>query len=91
MVSRYDTTRAGHRVAQRGWPKRTVALDIRSHRILSARVTRGPGRDAPHLVPAVRAAVQVRRRDAVPADAGYDGEDNHATPRTMSTGYCCYG
>ena len=37
------------------------------------------------MVPAVRAAVRVRRRDAVPADAGYDSEDDHATPRTERT------
>ena len=81
VVSRYDTTRGGRRVVQRRWPKLTVALDIRSHLILSARVTRGPDQDAPHLVPVVRAAVRVRRLDTVPADAGYDSEDNHATPR----------
>ena len=81
-VSRYYTLRAGRRVARRRWPKLTVVPDVRSHLLLSARVTRGPGQDAPHLVPAVRAAARVRRLDTVLADAGYDSEANHAVPRT---------
>lgn len=72
---------AGRRSRQKRWPKLTVALDTHSHLFLSARVTRGPSQDAPHLVPAVRAAVKNHPVDTVLADAGYDSEANHATCR----------
>lgn len=81
VVSRYFTRRSGRRVRQRHWPKVTVALDTASHLLLSGRVSRGPGQDAPHLVPVVRAAVAGHPVDTLLADAGYDSEDNHATPR----------
>jgi len=72
---------AGRRSRQRRWPKLTAVLDTASHLFLSARVTRGPSQDAPHLVPAVRAAAKNQPIDTVLADAGYDSEDNHAIPR----------
>jgi DDE family transposase len=80
-VSRYFVTRAGRRGRQKRWPKRTAVLDARSHLFLSARVTRGPSPDAPHLVPAVRDAVENYPLDTLLADAGYNWEDNHAVTR----------
>lgn len=56
-------------------------VDARTHLFLSAAVTRGPSQDAPHLVPAVRAAARRAPIDTVLADAGYDSEANHATCR----------
>ena len=82
VVSRYFTSRAGRRIAQRKWPKLTAAVDTATHLILAAAVTRGPTQDARHLVPAVRAAARRVRVDTVLADAGYDSEANHAVPRT---------
>ncbi len=82
VVSRYFTRSAGRRIAQKRWPKLTAVVDTASHLVLAAGVTRGPTQDAPHLVPAVRAAVKRHRIDTVLADAGYDGEANHAVPRT---------
>ena len=81
VVSRYFTRRAGRRIAQRHWPKLTAVVDTATHLILAAGVTRGPTQDAPHLVPAVRAATKRVRVDTVLADAGYDSEANHAVPR----------
>lgn len=40
-----------------------------------------PEPDAPHLRPAVRAAVRNAPIDTLLADAAYDSEDNHAHPR----------
>lgn len=82
VVSRYFTRRAGRRIAQSRWPKLTAVVDTASHLLLATSVTRGPTRDAPHLIPAVRAATERVRVDTVLADAGYDSEANHAVPRT---------
>ena len=73
--------RAGRRGRQRRWPKLTAVLDTHTHLFLAARVTRGPSQDAPHLVPAVRAAARNHPIDTVLADAGFDSEANHATRR----------
>lgn len=82
VVSRYFTRRAGRRIAQKRWPKLTAVVDTATHLLLAAGVTRGPTQDAPHLVPAVRAAAKRHPIDTVLADAGYDSEANHATCRT---------
>ena len=73
--------RAGRRGRQRRWAKLTDVLDTASHLYLAARVTRGPGRDAGHLVPAARDATRNHPVDTLLADAGYDSEANHAVPR----------
>jgi hypothetical protein len=80
-VSGYFAFRAGRRIHQKRWPKLTVVIDTRSHLYLSARVTRGPSQDAPHLIPATREAVRNTPIDTLLGDAAYDSEDNHATPR----------
>jgi hypothetical protein len=82
-VSGYFVRQSGRRVRQRHWPELTAVLDTATHRFLAARVTRGPGQDAPRLVPAVRQALRAGPLDTVLADAGYDSEDNHATPRRL--------
>jgi len=83
-VSRYFTTVAGRRTRQKHWPKLTVVADAATHRVLAAAVDRAPTQDAPHLVPAVRAAVARAEIDTVMADAGYDSEDNHVVCRRES-------
>jgi hypothetical protein len=59
----------------------TAVLETRSHLFLSARVTRGPSQDAPHLEPVVGDAVGRCRIDTLLADAAYDSEGNHAHAR----------
>src|SRR5262249_59062005 len=81
IVSRYFVVRAARRSRQRRWPKLTAVLETHSHLFVSARVTRGPSQDAPHLKPSVREAVRRCRIDTLLADAAYDSEDNHAYPR----------
>jgi hypothetical protein len=56
-------------------------VDTRTHRFLSASVTRGPGQDAPRLIPAVRQATRRLAIDTLLADAAYDSEANHAITR----------
>jgi transposase len=56
-------------------------FDTRSHLILAARVTRGPGNDAPQFAPAARAAAGRVPLDTLLADAGYDAEHLHALAR----------
>lgn len=80
-MSRYFTTVAGRRTRQGHWPKLTVVADTATHRVLAAEVSRAPTQDAPHLVPAVRAAVARAPVESLFADAGYDSEANHATCR----------
>jgi transposase len=80
-VSHYFVRRSGRRASQRHWPKLTTVVDTRTHLFLSARVTRGPSQDAPHLRPAVADAAGRRRIDTLLADAAYDSEDNHSHPR----------
>jgi hypothetical protein len=80
-VSRYFVLRAGRRSRQRRWPKLTTVADTSTHLYLSARATRGPSQDAPHLRPATRDAARNHPIDTLLADAGYDSEDNHAYPR----------
>lgn len=82
-VSRYFVFRSGRRGRQKRWPKLTAVVDTRTHLFLSASVTRGPTQDAPHLIPAVRQAITRAAIDTLLADAGYDSEDNHATPRNQ--------
>lgn len=72
---------AGRRTRQKHGPKPTVVADTATHRVLAADVGRAPTQDAPHLIPAVRAAVARAPIDTVFADAGYDSEANHATCR----------
>ena len=74
---------SGRRVRQKRWPKLTAVVDVATHRFLAARVTRGPSQDAPHLLPAVRQALRAGPLDALLADAAYDSEDNHRTPREV--------
>lgn len=73
--------RAGRRSRQRRWPKLTAVLEARSHLFLSARVSRGPSQDAPHLRPAAREAVANCRLDTLLGDGAYDSEENHACAR----------
>lgn len=80
-VSGYYAVRAGRRIRQKRWPKLTAVLDTHSHLYLSARVTRGPSQDAPHLRPAARDARRNTPIDTLLGDAAYDAEDNHAIPR----------
>jgi len=80
-VSHYYVARAGRRGTQRRWPKLTAVLDTRTHRFLAAAVARGPSQDAPHLIPVVRQAAARVPIDTLLADAGFDSEANHATPR----------
>jgi transposase len=82
-VSHYFVRQSGRRTRQRHWPKLTAVVDVRTHRVLAAAVTRGPSQDAPHLVPAVRRAVGRTRIGTLLADAGYDSEANHAIPRRL--------
>jgi hypothetical protein len=58
-----------------------VVADAATHRVLAAGVVRAPTQDAPHLIPAVRAAAARTPLGTLLADAGYDSEDNHATCR----------
>jgi hypothetical protein len=80
-VSSYFVVRSGRRTRQNRWPKLTAVIDVATHRFLAARLSRGPTQDAPHLLPAVRQAIQGGPLDTLLADAAYDSEDNHATPR----------
>jgi hypothetical protein len=80
-VSGYFVVRSGRRTRQKRWPKLTAVIDVATHRFLAARVTRGPSQDAPHLLPVVRQAIRGGPLDTLLADAAYDSEDNHATPR----------
>jgi hypothetical protein len=82
-VSGYFVVVSGRRVRQKRWPKLTAVIDTATHRFLAARVTRGPSQDAPHLVPAVRQALRAGPLEALFADAAYDSEDNHRTPREV--------
>lgn len=82
-VSHYYVRARGRRSRQRRWPKLTAVADARTHLFLSAAVARGPSQDAPHLVPAVAAAVGNRPIDTLLADAGYDSEANHAACRGL--------
>lgn len=80
-ASHYFVRQRGARARQRHRPKLTAVVDARTHLFLAASVTRGPSQDAPHLVPAVRQAARRAPIDTLLADAAYDSEDNHATPR----------
>jgi hypothetical protein len=81
QVSSYYVWRAGRRSRQRRWPKLTAVLDVHSHLFLAARVTRGPGQDAPLWRPAVREAVTAHPIDTLLGDGAYDSEANHAFAR----------
>jgi hypothetical protein len=80
-VSHYYVRQQGRRRKQRRWPKLTAVLETASHLFLSARVTKGPSQDAPHLGPAAKAAVGRCPVDTLLGDAAYDSEANHAEPR----------
>jgi hypothetical protein len=63
-------------------PKLTVAVDSRSHIILSHKTRTGMGSDAPDFAPTLRAAVKRNpRAKHVLADAGYDSHNNHRIAR----------
>lgn len=63
-------------------PKLTVAVDSRSHTILSCKTRTGMGSDAPDFAPTLRAAVRRNpRARRVLADAGYDSHENHRIAR----------
>lgn len=80
-VSHYFVLQAGRRRRQRRWPKLTAVLETASHIFLSARVSRGPSQDAPHLKPAMREAVSRCPLDTTLGDAAYDSEANHVEQR----------
>ena len=81
-VSRHYYSRAGKRGRRRRrWPKLTAVLDTRTHLILAAVVTRGPGHDAGQFRAAARAAAGRCRLDTLLGDAGYDAEHHHAYAR----------
>ena len=82
-ASHYFVRQSGRRLRPRHGPKRTAVVDVRTHRVLAAAVPRGPPQDAPHLAPAVRAAVARGRIDTLLADAGYDSAANHTAPREL--------
>jgi transposase len=76
---RGQTTRPGRR--KRAWPKLTAVLDVHSHLLLGAVTGLGPAQDSPAFIPVVRQAAGLLVVDTVLADAGYDGEHNHALCR----------
>ena len=82
-ASHYFVRQSGRRLRQRHWPKLTAVVDVRTHWVLAAAVTRGPSQDAPHLAPAVRAAAARAPLDTVLADAAYDSEGNHVAARRL--------
>jgi hypothetical protein len=67
----------------KGLPKLAVAVDCRSHLVLSLWTGRGLGSDSPHFEPLLFHARRraPRRRFKVVADAGYDAEHNHELAR----------
>jgi Transposase DDE domain len=81
--SRYFVQRRGERghLWQR-WPKLTLACHTQSHLIVGALATIGPSQDSPQFAPVVRqAAHHLCYIDRLLADAGDDGEHNHALAR----------
>jgi Transposase DDE domain len=67
---------------QERWPKLTLACHTQSHLVVGALATIGPSQDSPQFPPVVRQAVRhLSYIDRLLADAGYDGEHNHALAR----------
>jgi Transposase DDE domain len=81
--SRYFVHRRGERRHLRErWPKLTLACHTQSHLVVGALATIGPSQDSPQFAPVARQAVRhLSYIDRLLADAGYDGEHNHALAR----------
>lgn len=76
-VSHYFAFRRGKRYIMSRWPKLTITCDDLTHLILSAKMSRGPGRDtreAPSLLRSTARRVRLRR---ALWDAGCDAEGIH--------------
>jgi hypothetical protein len=85
-VSRYfldRRRRKGRTAMHRWWTKLTTVIDHRSHLILSAVLSRGPGNDAPAFLPAVEQAIGRIRIRRLLGDAGYDAEEHHRRCREV--------
>jgi transposase len=80
-VSRYYVVRCGRRHARYVYVKLTVVCHTTTHLYAAAVVSVGPSNDSPQFRPAMIQAAGVIRWDRVLADAGYDGEHNHALCR----------
>lgn len=80
-ASRHFYWRAGRRTRRSSWPKLSAVLDTRSHLLLSAVVSRGPGHDAGQFRSAATAAVSRCPLDTLLGDAAYDAEHHHAYAR----------
>jgi hypothetical protein len=81
--SRYFVERRGSRRHLRDhWPKLTLACHTQTHLVAGALATLGPSQDSPQFGPVTRqAARHLKPIDRLLADAGYDGEHNHALAR----------
>ena len=80
-ASRHYYLRAGKETRRSGWPKLTTVTDCRTHLLLAAVVTRGPGHDAGQFQAAVGAAAARVPLDTLLGDAAFDGENLHAHAR----------
>lgn len=63
------------------FPKVGLVCDITNHLVLSGIPERGPKFDRTHYRPALKEATQQKTIHTLLADAGYDGEANHAHAR----------
>jgi hypothetical protein len=81
--SRYFVQRRSSRRHLRDhWPKLTLACHTQTHLVAGAFATLGPSQDSPQFGPVTRqAARHLGHIDRLLADAGYDGEHNHALAR----------
>jgi hypothetical protein len=71
---------------QRHWPKLTAVVDVGTHLIAGAVVTRGPSRDSPQFPASVRQAARLLAPGVLLGDAGYDAERNHRLCRALGIG-----
>jgi hypothetical protein len=63
------------------FPKVGIVCDTANHLVMSGIPERGPQFDRTHFRPALKEATQQKRIRNLTADAGYDGEHNHAHAR----------
>lgn len=87
-VSRYFVQRRGREVREKyqtayyqRYPKAGLICDTKTHLILSGIPERGPKFDRTHFRKAIREANSQISINKLVADAGYDGESNHAYAR----------
>ena len=87
-VSKYFVQRK-NRTAKEGYqtthytrfPKAGIVCDTGNHLVICGIPERGPRFDRTHFRPALKEAARVKRIKNLAADAGYDGEANHAHAR----------